>query len=54
MQQLTGQRKSEMVMMRDTVGGISRMLLILQVAGEYAASEVVAIANRLALIDTSQ
>ena len=41
-------------MMRKTVGGRSRMLSILQAAGEDAVAAVVAIIARLDLRDTGQ
>ena len=48
-QQLTGQRKSKMEMMRETVGGERRMLLLLQAKIEDAAAAAVAIAKSLDL-----
>ena len=51
-QKLTGQRKSETEMMRETVGGRRKMLLLLQSARGDAA--VVATATRLYLRDPGQ
>ena len=52
--QLTGRRKTETEMMRETVGERRRIILILQAAKEDATAAVVAIATRLALRDPGQ
>ena len=53
-QQLVGQRKREMEIMRETVGGRRSIMSLLQAAREDASAEVVAIATRLALRDPGQ
>ena len=52
MHQIIGRRKSEALMMRETVGERRRMLLPLQEPREYAA--VLVISKRLSLRDPGQ
>ena len=53
-QHLTGRRKIEMVMMRETVGGGGECDVAPSSGTRNSEAEVVAIAERLALIDTGQ
>ena len=54
-QHLTGQRKIETEMMRETVGGRRRrIMLIFQAEREDTAAAVIAIVTRLALRDPRQ